>query len=122
MNSHTADNAAKRDAGLRRLSRLTRGALAGGVALTGVFSAVAARSFAGHTSTTAAAATPGTTEATTSAPTAAPTTAPTTAVPATRSTTPTTAARTTTTAPLQSPVTTPRSSSSSASHVTSGGS
>ena len=40
---------AARDAGLRRVSWLTRGAMAGGLALTGVFSAVAAHAFPGRT-------------------------------------------------------------------------
>lgn len=41
------ETAAQRDAGLRRVSRLTRWLLAGALALTGGFSAVAARSFSG---------------------------------------------------------------------------
>lgn len=39
--------AAQRDAGLRRVSRLTRWVLAGALALTAGFSAIAARSFSG---------------------------------------------------------------------------
>src|SRR5438132_1623212 len=39
---------AARDAGLRRVSWLTRGAMAGGLALTGLFSAVAAHAFPGR--------------------------------------------------------------------------
>jgi hypothetical protein len=39
--------AAQRDAGLRRVSRLTRWLLAGALALTAGFSAIAARSFSG---------------------------------------------------------------------------
>lgn len=40
---------ARRDAGLHRVSRLTRWLLAGGLALTGACSAVAAHAFPGHT-------------------------------------------------------------------------
>ena len=39
---------AARNAGLERVSRLTRWALGGGLVLSGVFSAVAAHSFGGH--------------------------------------------------------------------------
>jgi hypothetical protein len=39
----------RRDAGLRRVSRLTRWLLAGALALTGAFSAIAAHSFPGKT-------------------------------------------------------------------------
>ena len=39
----------RRDAGLRRVSRLTRWLLAGALALTGAFSAIAAHSFPGTT-------------------------------------------------------------------------
>jgi hypothetical protein len=41
---------ARRDAGLRRVSRLTRWLLAGSLALTGMFAALAARAFPGHAS------------------------------------------------------------------------
>ncbi len=37
----------RRDAGLRRVSRVTRTAVAGGVAATGVFAALAAHAFSG---------------------------------------------------------------------------
>ena len=40
--------AAARDAGLRRVSRLTRWLLAGALALTAAFSAIAAHAFPGH--------------------------------------------------------------------------
>jgi ferric-dicitrate binding protein FerR (iron transport regulator) len=40
--------AARRDAGLRRVSRLTRWLLAGSLALTGLFAGLAARVFPGH--------------------------------------------------------------------------
>ena len=39
---------ARRDAGLRRVSRLTRWLLAGSLALTGMFAALAARAFPGQ--------------------------------------------------------------------------
>ncbi len=42
---------AARDAGLRRVSRLTRWLLAGALALTGAFSAIAAHAFPGHRTT-----------------------------------------------------------------------
>ncbi len=41
---------ARRDAGLRRVSRLTRWLLAGALALTAAFSAIAAHSFPGNAS------------------------------------------------------------------------
>jgi hypothetical protein len=44
--------AASRDAGLHRVSRLTRWLLAGALALTGAFSAIAARAFPGSTTPT----------------------------------------------------------------------
>ena len=44
------DPVARRDAGLRRISRFTRGAMAGGLVLTGGLSALAARSFSGSAS------------------------------------------------------------------------
>jgi len=46
------DPISRRDAGLRRISTITKGALAGGLILTGGLSAVAAKSFSG-TSTAA---------------------------------------------------------------------
>ena len=46
------DPIARRDAGLRRISTITKGAVAGGLALTGALSVLAARSFSG-TSTAA---------------------------------------------------------------------
>ena len=101
------DPIASRDAGLRRVSRLTRVIMAGGLALTGVLSAVAARAFSG--TNTAQAATD--TTATTSAPSTS------AAQPSSGSS----SKSTTTTTQLQSPSSAVRSSSSS-SHVRSGGS
>jgi hypothetical protein len=51
--------AAQRDAGLRRVSRLTRWLLAGALALTAGFSAIAARGFSGSTGQTGGTATTG---------------------------------------------------------------
>jgi hypothetical protein len=56
------DPIARRNAGLRRISTITKGALAGGLALTGGLSVLAAHSFSG--TSTAATQTP-TTQATT---------------------------------------------------------
>jgi len=44
----TRSSVEARDAGLRRVSRWTRGAVAAGVALTGAFSALASHAFAGR--------------------------------------------------------------------------
>jgi len=90
------DPIARRDAGLRRVSGVTKGVLAAGVALTGVVSAVAAHSFSGTSTSTAAAQT-------------------------TQSTTQSTTATTTATTQLQSPTYSVQSSSGS-SRVSSGGS
>ena len=100
------DPVARRDAGLRRLSNLTKGTMAGGLVLTAVVSGVAAHSFSG-TTTAAAQTTSGTTATTAPAATAHATTRATTA--------------TTATTQLQTPVTAPRSSRGSG-RVTSGGS
>ena len=96
-----------RDAGLRRVSLLTRGAVAIGVALTGAFSALAAHAFPGRSGQRAAAAPVPTdaaalpvAETTTSAPTT--TTPPTTVLARTR------AAAAAAPRPLQPPVTAPR--------------
>jgi hypothetical protein len=103
------DPIARRDTGLRRVSRLTRLTMAGGLALTGVFSAVAARAFSGH-STAQAATTATTTPATESS-----------SESSSASQSSSSASSTTTTTQLQSPSTAVRSSSGS-SHVVSGGS
>ena len=110
----SSDPIRRRDAGLRRINRFTKGALAGGLALTGGLSVLAARSFSGATATaqsTTQSTAQSTTQATTQSTTA--TTTPTT--------TPTTKATTNTTQALQSPSYSVRSSSSSG-RVTSGGS
>jgi hypothetical protein len=107
------DPVARRDAGLRRLSSITKGTMAGGLVLTGALSAVAAHSFSGTSSAATQAATAST--ASTAATTA--TTTPST----TAATTPATTRATTATTQLQTPVTIPRSSSGSG-RVTSGGS
>src|SRR5690349_8822948 len=101
------DPIARRDAGLHRISKVTRRAAALGVLLTGGFSALAAQSFSG--TSTAATQTQSTSQATTQ--------------PTTQSTTsPTTEATTNTTAPqLQSPSYSIRSSGGSG-RVNSGGS
>jgi hypothetical protein len=52
---------ARRDAGLRRVSRLTRWLVAGSLALTGLFAGLAARAFPGHAGQQAGAATTTTT-------------------------------------------------------------
>ena len=57
------DPIARRDAGLRRISTITKGAMAGGLALTGALSVLAARSFSG--TSTAATQTQSTTATTT---------------------------------------------------------
>jgi hypothetical protein len=44
-----------RDAGLRRISAITRGAIAGAVTLSGALAVIAASGFHGHTSSTTAA-------------------------------------------------------------------
>jgi len=91
----TPDPIRRRDAGLRRINRFTKGALAGGLALTGGLSVLAAQSFSGTAAT---------------------------AQPTTQSTTPTTSATTKATTPtLQSPSYSIRSSQSSG-RVSSGGS
>ncbi|MBV8982505.1 MAG: hypothetical protein JO086_16505 [Acidimicrobiia bacterium] len=93
---------AARDAGLRRVKRLTRGAVAAGVALTGAFSVVAAHAFPGRSGQRATAS-PFPADAV--APRVAETTVlPTTAPPTTAAASvPTVAHR-----PLQPPVTSPR--------------
>lgn len=48
---------ARRDAGLRRVSRLTRWLVAGSLALTGLFAGLAARAFPGHSQQASAATT-----------------------------------------------------------------
>lgn len=48
-----------RDAGLRRVSRLTRWLLAGALALTAAFSAIAAHAFPGHSASQASSTTQG---------------------------------------------------------------
>jgi hypothetical protein len=48
-----------RDAGLRRVSRLTRWQLAGALALTAAFSAIAAHAFPGHSASQASSTTQG---------------------------------------------------------------
>jgi hypothetical protein len=58
----TPDPIARRNAGLRRISNVTKGALAGGLVLTGGLSALAAHSFSG---TSTAATTQSTTQSTT---------------------------------------------------------
>jgi len=91
----TPDPIRRRDAGLRRINRFTKGALAGGLALTGGLSVLVAQSFSGTAAT---------------------------AQPTTQSTTPTTSATTKATTPtLQSPSYSIRSSPSSG-RVSSGGS
>jgi hypothetical protein len=57
---------ARRDAGLRRVSRLTRWLLAGSLALTGLFAGLAARVFPGHSQQASAATTTTTTTVTSS--------------------------------------------------------
>ena len=59
-----AQSTAARDSGLRRVSRITRWSLAGGLALSGALSVVAAANFAGHSSSASAATTGGTGTAT----------------------------------------------------------
>jgi len=61
---------ALRDAGLRRVSRLTRAGIVGGLAATGVFAALAAHGFAGTTDrqATAPSAAQGSTASTTTPP------------------------------------------------------
>jgi len=88
----------RRDAGLRRVNRITKGAIAGGLALTGALSALAARSFSGTTAS-----------------------AQSTTATSTQSTAATTKATTSTTTPLQAPSYSVQSSSGSG-RVTSGGS
>jgi hypothetical protein len=106
MTAMSPDPIERRNAGLRRISNLTKGALAGGLVLTGGLSALAARSFSGT-----AAATAPTTQSTA------------TQSPATQSTTASTTQSTTatTTPALQSPSYSIRSSSGSG-RVSSGGS
>ncbi len=55
---------ARRDAGLHRVSRLTRWLVAGSLALTGLFAGLAARAFPGHGQQASAAATTTTTTTT----------------------------------------------------------
>ena len=112
----SSDPIRRRDTGLRRINRFTKGALAGGLALTGGLSVLAARSFSGATATAqsttqSTATTQSTTQATTQSTTQS----------TTATTTPTTKATTNTTQALQSPSYSVRSSSSSG-RVTSGGS
>ncbi|GEM_PF-6471555 len=57
----TPDPVRRRDAGLRRISNVTKGALAGGLILTGGLSAVAAHSFSGTATTATTRATTNTT-------------------------------------------------------------
>jgi hypothetical protein len=103
MTAMSPDPIERRNAGLRRISNLTKGALAGGLVLTGGLSALAARSFSGASAATA---TQSTTQSTTASSGASSTTKSTTA----------------TTAPaLQSPSYSVRSSSGSG-RVSSGGS
>jgi hypothetical protein len=102
----------RRNAGLRRISNLTKGALAGGLVLTGGLSALAARSFSGT-----AAATATTTQSTASS--GASTATQSTTASTTQSTTKSTTA--TTTPALQSPSYSVHSSSGSG-RVSSGGS
>jgi hypothetical protein len=94
---------AARDAGLRRVGRLTRGAVAAGIALTGAFSALAAHAFPGRSGQRAAAVRPPTDAV------AQPVAETTTELPTT-TTPPTTAALrpSVVRGPLQSPVTAPR--------------
>jgi hypothetical protein len=101
------DPIARRDAGLHRISKVTRRAAALGVLLTGGLSALAAQSFSG--TSTAATQTNATTQSTTQS------TTPSTTSPKTQSTTNTTVAQ------LQSPSYSIRSSSGSG-RVSSGGS
>ncbi|MBV8237042.1 MAG: hypothetical protein JO075_15210 [Acidimicrobiia bacterium] len=103
----------ERDAGLRRVSLLTRGAVAIGVALTGAFSALAAHAFPGRSGQRAAAGSVPTdaaavpaAETTTSAPTT--TTRPTTTASPTAVSARTRAAAAAAPRPLQPPVTPPR--------------
>ena len=110
----SSDPIRRRDAGLRRINRFTKGALAGGLALTGSLSILAARSFSGATAT-AQSTTQSTAQSTTQATTQS------TTQSTTATTTPTTKATTNTTQALQSPSYSVRSSSSSG-RVTSGGS
>ena len=106
----SSDPIRRRDAGLRRINRFTKGALAGGLALTGGVSVLAARSFSGATAT-AQSTTQSTAQSTTQATTQS----------TTATTTPTTTPTTNTTQTLQSPSYSVQSSSSSG-RVTSGGS
>ena len=73
--------AAARDAGLRRVSWLTRAALVGGLALTGVFSAITAHAFPGRSGRRATGVVPPKTD--TVAPSAVETTEPPTTPPPT---------------------------------------
>ena len=93
---------AARDAGLRRVSLLTRGAVAAGVALTGAFAALAAHAFPGRSGQRAAAASPAVASPAAETTTEAPTTTPPTTV-APRVASATAAVR----HPLQPPVTAP---------------
>ncbi len=100
---------ARRDAGLRRVSRVTRTAVAGGVAATGVFAALAAHAFSGtpaRQSTTPTTPVPDTTPGSASSSASS---------PSVGQTTPTTVA------PLQAPATTIQPSTRRG-RVTSGGS
>ena len=101
----TPDPIARRDAGLRRISAITKGAVAGGLALTGAVSVLAARSFSGTSTAATQTTTQSMTQSTTQSTTA--------------TTTPTTRATTNTT--LQSPSYSIRSSRASG-RVSSGGS
>lgn len=47
-----SQNSRARDEGLRKVSTITRWALAGGAGLTGVFSVLAASSYSGHSTST----------------------------------------------------------------------
>lgn len=101
---HVHLSARRRDAGLRRISSITRGVAATSLALGGAFVALAARS---HTGSKATARPPATTPATATAPagttpTAPPGTLPPDTFPSTGVTVPPTAA------PLQPPATAPQ--------------
>ena len=116
------DPIARRNAGLRRISTITKGAMAGGLLLTGGLSVLAARSFSGTSTaatqtTTQSTATQSTqTQSTTAAQSTTATTAPTvTTAPTTRATTNTTQQT------LQSPSYSVRTSNGSG-RVSSGGS
>jgi len=92
---------AARDAGLRRVSWITRGAVAAGVVLTGAFSAIAAHAFPGRSGRAAAVPSP--------ADAAAPPVVETTTEPSLPPTTvPVRTAAATGRRPLQPPVTAPR--------------